>query len=413
MNDKDFGSALKDCLAGSEFPAARQREVLRTIREEKPMKKKIAFAFAMLLTLALAGAALAAALGVFGHFGDQELYTLSSERLKKLDQVAENLDAQVTLAAPQPQETAQAQTTREELIEHQYGRTFSLTLNQAYCDGNKLYYSYTLTTNTAETFQGEGKPTGIEAWDMDTQGKRYSEFWSHDQPELDEAIVQWLDAHDSAWYAYDSWGLGDGAQLASGEYAMILDSGCEYVDDHTLRGYQEVELPESTPEGDSIDLVFKVMYGTGLYYQDATGAYSVHISQPENRGIIDVPMTVSRTGSTRAISAEGNFDPYSVKVELRVSDVDISGTATLNGPKEWTASAVENGWGGQVDCIMSYLLVSGDQTLRNLDGSLREVEPGVLEIGLRYDLPASTEGLTLRPVYSQSAEKATEELKLN
>lgn len=373
------------------------------------MKKKIAFALAMLLTLALAGVALAAALGVFGHFGDQELYTLSSERLKKLDEVAESLDAQVTLAAPQPQQTAQAQTTREELIERQYGRTFSLTLNQAYCDGNKLYYSYTLTTNTAETFRGEGKPTGIETWDMDTQGKRYSEIWSHDRPELDEAIVQWLDAHDSAWYAYDSWGLGDGAQLASGEYAMILDSGEEFVDDHTLRGYQEVELPENTPEGDSIDLVFKVMYGTALYYQDATGAYSVHITQPENRGIIDVPITVSRTGSTRAISAEGTFDLYSVKVELRVSDVDISGTATLNAPQEWTAWDADS----QVDWIRSYLLVSGDKTLRNLDGGLREVEPGVLEIGLRYDLPASTEGLKLRPVYSQSEEKAAEELKLN
>jgi len=409
MNEKDLGTALKDCLAGSEFPAARQREVLRTIREGKPMKKKFAFAFAMLLTLVLAGAALAAALGVFGHFGDQELYTLSSERLKKLDQVAENLDAQVTLAAPQPQETAQAQTTRDDLIEHQYGRTFSLTLNQAYCDGNKLYYSYTLTTNTAETFRGEETPTGIENWDMDTQGKRYSEIWSHDRPELDEAIVQWLDAHDSAWYAYDSWGLGDGAQLASGEYAMILDSGSEYVDDHTLRGYQEVELPENTPEGDSIDLVFKVMYGTDLYYQDDTGAYSVHITQPENRGIIDVPMTVSRTGSTRAISAEGTFDQYSVQVALRVSDVDISGTATLNVPKEWTAWDADS----QVDWIMSYLLVSGDKTLRNLDGGLREAEPGVLEIGLRYDLPASTEGLRLRPVYSQSQEKAEEELKLN
>lgn len=411
MNDKDFGSALKDCLAGSTFPAARQREVLRTIREEKPMKKKIVFACAMLLTLALAGAALAAALGVFGHFGDQELYTLSSERLKKLDQVAEILDTQVTLAAPQPQETAQAQTTREELIEHQYGRTFSLTLNQAYCDGNKLYYSYTLTTNTAETFRGEGKPTGIETWDMPSPGKRYSESWSHDRPELDEAIVQWLDAHDSSWYAYDTWGLGDGADLASGEYTMILDSGSEYVDDHTIRGYQEVELPENTPEGDSIVLVFQVMYGTALYYQDATGAYSTHIAQPENRGIIDVPMTVSRTGSTRAISAEGTFDQYSVQVELRVSDVDISGTATLNGPKEWTDA--ESGFDGQADCITSYLLVSGDKTLRNLDGGLREVEPGVLEIGLRYDLPVSTEGLRLRPVYSRTEERVEEELKLN
>lgn len=413
MNEKHFGTALKDCLAGSEFPAARQREVLQTIQEGKPMKRKIAFAFAMLLTLALGGAALAAALGVFGHFGDQEMYTLSSERLKKLDEVAESLDAQVTLAAPQPQETVPAQTTREELIQHQYGRTFSLTLNQAYCDGNKLYYAYTLTTNMSETFRGEGKPTGIETWDIDSPGQRYSEVWAHDRPGLDEAIVQWLDAHDSAWYAYDSWGVGDGAYLANGEYAMPLDSGIEFVDEHTTRGYQEVELPENTPEGDSIDLVFKVMYGTALYYQDATGTYSSHISQPENRGIIDVPMTVSRTGNTRTISAEGSFVPYSVKVELRVSDVDISGTATLNCPKEWAAWDAEDVFDSPVDFVQSYLLVSGDKTLRNLDGGLLKTEPDVLEIGLRYDLPAATEGLRLRPVYNQSGERAEEELKLN
>lgn len=377
------------------------------------MKKKLVFACAMLLTLMLAGAALAAALGVFGHFGNQEPYAPSAERLQKLEQAAETPNVQIGLAAPQAQESAAPQTTQEELVSHQYGRTFALTLNQAYCDGRKLYYSYTLTTNISETFRGTGKPNGIEAWDMEAPGCRYAQTWSHDKPGLDQSIAEWLDTHESAWYAYDSWDISDGVYLASGEYAMILDSASEWVDEHSLQGYQEVELPEGAPQGDTIDLVFKVMYGTGLYYQDDTGVYAAHITQPENRGILSVPVTVSRTGDTQVLTAARHFEPYSVQAELFLSDVDVSGTATLRCPEEWIADILENGAGSEADRLLNYVLVSGDTVLRNLDGSLREAAPGVLEIGLRYSLPADTGNLELRPVYTQSGEKAEEALALN
>ena len=51
------------------------------------------------------------------------------------------------------------------MIAKLYARRFNLTLNQSYCDGNKLYYAYTLTTNTPLFwYEGEGAPTGIDEW---------------------------------------------------------------------------------------------------------------------------------------------------------------------------------------------------------------------------------------------------------
>ena len=49
----------------------------------------------------------------------------------------------------------------DKLLSEQYSHTFELTLDQAYCDGHKLYYSYTLKRSApmAATY-GEGEPTG-------------------------------------------------------------------------------------------------------------------------------------------------------------------------------------------------------------------------------------------------------------
>ena len=60
---------------------------------------------------------------------------------------------------------------------------------------------------------------------MEEPGKRYQEVWSHDDPALNQAIEAWLNSHESSWYAYESWGLGDGAMLQDGTCLQILDSG--------------------------------------------------------------------------------------------------------------------------------------------------------------------------------------------
>lgn len=412
MNEKRFKTALKNSLSGSDFPVERQLEVLNAIEGGKTVKKKISVAFvcAIILSVALAGAALAAVLGVFGQFSDHKFYQMSSERLKRLDEVAVSVGAQVTLAAPEAPVGEAAQTVRDELIAHQYGRTFTFTLNQAYIDGNKAYYSYTLSTNVSDTRRGEGRPSGFEAWDIEEPGRKYEDVWANDDPEIDREITEWLNAHESAWIALDSWDLADGAKLADGTRTTILESGSERVDAYTLHGYQEVELPEGLEDAESIELVFSILYGTSVYYQDAAGHAWASIIEPESQGVLNASFVVSRTGQVRDVGGEAVFDRYGVKVALRISDVDVSGTATLSCPPEWIEMITENGWGSESDYLISYVLVDGSKTLRNLDGSLNRPEPGVLEISLRYDLPEALESLTLRPVYTRSGERAAEDV---
>lgn len=414
MNEERLRSALKACLSNADFPAERQREVLREIKGERVMKRKVSLICAVILSLAVAGAAIAASLGVFGQLGEETINEQSRERLQKLDAASETIGAAVSVSAPDAQEQpAESQTDYDRILARQYGRSFELTLEQAYCDGTKLYFSYTLKHSAPETETGEGKPSGFGKWEIENQGKRYEEVWSHDDPTLDESIISWLDSHESGWYAYDSVGLGDGARLSDGTPLNIQDGEDQRLDETTIQGYQEVELPEGL-EGDTLEIELSVLYGTSVYYQDDTGVYWSHVAQPENRGILRIPFTVSLSGTTTSLSGEGSFEEYSAKASLLVSDVDISGDVVIDCPDVWKEHITDwvEGVSG-TEYVISYSLCTSDgQNLSNKDGSFWLNEEGKLVIHVRYDLPEGTEGLRLRPEYSESGERENEDIAL-
>ena len=412
MNDKQFRRALSAGLSGEEF--VRQHEVLARIRGEKNMKTRhfsFALACALILTLLTAGAALAAALGLFGSLGQLPENAYDAERLRKLEDVSTQENIHSTLQAPQPSAAPAApQTDYDQLLSRQYGRSFDLTIHQSYCDGNRLYYSYTLKTDPASFLQGVGMPTGVEAWDMEQPGKRYEEVWSNDDQQKDEAVRDWLGSHESSWIAYDSWGVGDGAELPDGSYCQILSSSTRYADSSTIEGYQEVSLPDGYMAGDSVTIELTVMYGASLYYQDQTGVYWAHIAPPENRGILRIPVTVSLSGETQPWIGAGVFDHYAVKSSLKVSDVDITGKAILKCPEEWSEAA-QNLQPG-TDWVEYYVLVADGEILRNLDVNISAPLPGRLELTMRFDLPQSIQTLSLRPVYHLSGEHPDEDVVL-
>ena len=413
MTDEILRQALKEALGNETFPPGRQRDVWTQIKGEttmKPRKLSVALVCALMLSLLMMGAALAAALGVFGSLGMQGDNASSANRLQKLEESAENVNFQTVLEAPQDMHNEHEKTLYDRLLSRQQDRTFDLTVHQSYFDGNKLYFSYTLQTNAVEHTQGEGRPDGLDGWTIEEPGKRYRDLWAHTDPALDQAITAWLDSHESSWYAYDSWGLGDGAELTDGTYLQILDSGEQKLDDCTLQGFQEVEVPAGYENADSLTIELSVLYGTSLYYQDETGVYWAHIAQPENRGILHIPVTIHRNGSTSRLGGEANFDLYSANAQLQLSDVDLCGTVRLLCPEEWTtdpAALHESG-----DALSHYVLVSNGQTLPNLDASMQVRGPGRLSLSLRFDLPQDLQHLSLRPVYFQSGEHPQEEIPL-
>ena len=412
MDETRLRNAISQSLAHADFPDARKQQVLEQIRGEKPMKKKLSVALvcAIVLTMLFAGAALAAMLGIFGQLS-QGAY--DAKRLENLEKAADTLNITAPLAAPEtPVQTETPQTIYDEIMARQQERRFDLTLSQTYFDGKKLFYSYTLATDEEQTWQGEGMPKGIPEWMIENPGRRYADVWSNDIPGRDEAITDWLNSHESSWIAHESWGLGDGASTADGTVLEIIGSS-EETDGSTIRGYQEVVVPEELRDLDQLEIELTVLYGASLYHQDETGVRWAHIAQKENRGILRIPFTVYRNGQTRHLQGASSFADYAVKTGLSVSDVEISGTAILKVPKAWTdtlSDRIENRHDG--DVIIDYQLMAGGEVLPNHDCSLYTPMDGRLEISLQFDLPEKLDELMLAPVYAKAGVKTEEAITL-
>lgn len=185
-------SAADACLSGVENMPSQRAAVLRRMDTEERKRgfaggRKISYSlvFAALL-LTLAGAAVAAGLGLFGQLRVNRIDEMSYERLAHLEEAAVVVGQSTTL---------------EELGE--------LTISQAYCDGRKLYYSYTLRKN---------------------------------------------DASEPLY-------VGDGAELADGTYLAPVDSWISNTDGATTEAYYEVALPDAYAAGESVEVVLRVFAG--------------------------------------------------------------------------------------------------------------------------------------------------------
>ena len=198
MNDEKFRIALHeaadDCLSGVANMASQRRAVFERIEgKHRPAVRKAALApvMAILLTLALAGAT-AAGLGLFAQLRANKVDEVSYERLAHLEEAAVSVG-----------QTADID-----------GRGM-LTVDQAYCDGRRLYYSYTLTKN-------------------DPAAKLF---------------------------------VGDGAELTDGTDLSPVDSGDARASDTAYSAYSayyEVMLPEEYAVGDTVTFVLTVMDGESL-----------------------------------------------------------------------------------------------------------------------------------------------------
>lgn len=192
--------AMEDCFMQVDARPSQKTRILRRVEGETTMKRKHTYtlALAMVLVLALCGGVVAAELGIFGHFGLTSEF--SGERLSHLDAAASAVGETVT--SPEG---------------------FALTLEQAYCDGSRLYYTYTLT--------GEGMT------------------------------------------------LGDGAELQDGTVLTIWDRGDETDAQGVTRGYQEVELPEAAKPGEALDIVLTVIVPDGETYRFVDVPFTVELAQ--------------------------------------------------------------------------------------------------------------------------------------
>jgi len=295
------------------------------------------------------------------------------------------------------------QTDYSRLLSQQFSRQFELTVDQVYCDGNKLYYTYRISEPIRTFYMSEGLPTGFEEWDWEEPGKRLSDtYWTPGATEEERSQAAAFFAEHERAYAVESlFGIGDGAWLDDGsergKSLMIFDSSMEEPDPYTEFGFQQVDLPEDYVPGDTISFFLHVNYRTSVVCQDENGVYRTSVTNPENRGFIPVRFTAQVTGKPEEFEVTAEFDEYTVHVKLAVSDVDISGMAYFDAPQEWI-DAFEADYSKAADSVWDYELVADGQRMRNVSGGYGYSQwTNQWEVDMRFDLPVSMQSLTLIP----------------
>lgn len=400
MNEHTLRNALKACLSEADFSTERQQEVLRAVRNNSPeikRKRPAALVFAIIMLIVVGGAALAAGLGAFSRFSDTN--TQSAQRLALLDEASVSLDETQSVQAPSaPEDAAPAQTMRDTICSNLYDRCFTLTLNQSYTDGHKLYYAYTLTTDSPlRWYEGDGTPSGFDDWDVQEPGtyvQHYTAFYEEDQRRL----AAFFDEHPTGYIAHESMSLGDGATL-NGSALTILDSGKTRIDAYTIQGYQEVELPEGSTSAGEIEMELTLLYGATIYAQDGESVRWAHVNTPENRGILRLPFCVPLNGETNVYVGTLVTGIYSAMATLRVSEVDASGEVLFDAP-EWAAAFRADPFA--LPPVRDYMLAADGAVFSNLDCSSGINGSGQYFIRFRFDLPEGTNSLALIPVLADT-----------
>lgn len=357
-------AAAAECLSGVENMPSQRSTVLARLDEKRAPGKRVSFTlvFAIVMIMALAGAA-AAGLGLFGRLLAQKENETSYERLALLEEAAQ-------------------QTVQDGAVAVLHGETYDVTVDQAYCDGRKLYYSYTIKTSGEYLKTVEAMPEGLGEWDEAYPGMRFEDVLStHMGEAADAQVANWLGSRDGAYVIVNHTYVGDGAELADGTYLTPVDSGTMQLDEQTQAAYYEVALPEGYAAGESIEFVLSILTTAKVFYQDETGVYAATRYQPD--ALVRMPVSVPVTGRLMRITGEGTADGYPASAEVFVSDVDVSGVVTIDAPENYSPE--------------SYVLMSGGAEYPNIDGYVTR-EGNTHKVHMRFDLPVSTQDMRLVPV---------------
>ena len=367
--------------------------IMRRISGERVAKRRVSLALvlAVVMVLALGSLAVAAGLGLFGQMQAGKRDETSYNRLEKLEEAAVQIGETKRLTVGGAKRE-NPQTTRDELLNAQMGRTYDLTLDQAYCDGRKLYYAYTLKLNDERLMLGEGEATGFDSWDMEYPGERFEDGFDLGLGEApNETAAKWLSGHPCGYVVKRNAYLGDGAKLPDGTYLSPVDSGVAETDGQTVRAYYEVELPEGYQPGGTVDFVLTVIISDTIYVQNESGLYEATLM--DGAAMLDVPFSVPATGNIWMLKGEGTADGYAAHAALALSDVDISGEVRIDAPTDYAPQG--------------YALLADGVTYPNLNEWM-EYDGQTHVIHLRFDVPQTTDGLALVPIDPAYADEAIE-----
>ena len=140
-DNEKIREALSSCLSGVDALPSQRADILRAAKGEMKVKRKLnlGLVFAIVTVMMMGSVAVAAGLGLFGTIGQQEN---SDARLPGLELVSTVVDKDFYI-----------------------GSDVTLTVNQAYYDGERVFISYTV--------EGDYQGAGLEIHDGMQIGEEY------------------------------------------------------------------------------------------------------------------------------------------------------------------------------------------------------------------------------------------------
>lgn len=376
-------AAIDDCLSGVDGMPTVRADVLNQVRGEVKVKKKfsVGLVIALLATLLLAGAAVAGSVGLFGEIGSREH---SDARLPGLERVAEAVNAVFTT---------------EEGV--------TITINQAYYDGSRVFISYTKSGPFDVMSLGEGKPEAAQ-WDWELPGETYGQSFGSESANH-EAMVAHLDGSAPRWAKTTYVNVHDGLQIGE-EYLDIIGGETYLTEDNTLVGWKECIVPEELA-ADEVTFLLGTFTSRATYYQDETGLYVDFGDRAETTWH---PFTVKRDKTEgQQLTGNASGEGWSAVANLQMSAIDIRGEVVLSCPQDWVE--IERTWENPkgLDYIGDWHVFIDGVWVK--DGGVEWVSSGVdgqLTFGLCCKLDDTVETIQLVPVYSQTGENRAEAITL-
>ena len=377
-------AAIDDCLSGVESMPSVRAQVLNQVRGEVKVKKKLSvgIVFAMLLTVLMAGAALAAGLGLFGQIGEREN---SDARLPALERVAESVGASFTT-----------------------DDGVTITIDQAYYDGSRVFISYTKTGPFDLLSMGEGMPENLGECDWALPGEKFGDSLGIDGPDH-QLMVAHLDGSAPRWAKRIYVSTHDG--LRSGDTDLEIIGGETYLtEDGTLVGWKECVVPEEVA-AEELVVSIGTFTTTTTYYQDETGLYLYYGDRP---AAVWHPFTVRKdTTGGQQLVGESAGEGWTAQATLTASAIDIKGELVLSCPQDWVE--IERTWENPkgLNYIGEWHVYMDG--VRDKDGGVERVSSGVdgqLTFGLCCKVDAAVKTIQLVPVYSKTGESMAEAITL-
>lgn len=388
MKHNEIKTALDRRFRDDVCSEAHIRHVLLATKGGTQLKRKVPLiAICLLMAMLAIGVAVAATMGVFGRFAQQE----GDRQLQSLDTYAQDYSDQTV-----------------NIAEDGAFPAASFSLDQAYYDGSALYVAYVLSTPwmPATFLSAADVLQDMFAAQNERPGTPYFDYIL--SPEDIAQIEATFKKEGCVYFEAQYQNIGDVEVIANG--TVVEGTRCNLLrqPDGSHIGYAEYAfpLPEAVQNQDVLELVFILNRGGFQYYQDETGAYMRDLVEYESH--IELPITVQRGASTKMYASYDAFDAYTVQATLSVSALGINTNITV---LDSTGDEGMNDGSINVALPYAYQLYAGDIPCELLSSAGIYHNSNHLELTAIYALPDDDAVLTLVPsFYGVSGEKVEERI---